>query len=57
MIAQLVERVREQLGTAAYERAVATGRAMDRAEAVARLDPATLLGAAPAAPVGQARRR
>ena len=56
-IAQLVERVREQLGTSAYEQAVAAGRAMDRAEAVTRLDPATLLAGAPAAPVGQARRR
>jgi hypothetical protein len=56
-IAQLVERVREQLGTSAYEQAVAAGRAMDRAEAVTRLDPVTLLAGAPAAPVGQARRR
>ncbi|HEX4700248.1 MAG TPA: BTAD domain-containing putative transcriptional regulator [Actinomycetes bacterium] len=57
MIAQLVERVREQLGTAAYEKPLAVGRAMDRAEAVARLDPATLRAAAPAGPAGQAGRR
>jgi hypothetical protein len=57
MIAHLVELVRERLGSATHERAVAAGRAMDRAEAMARLDPATVLTGVPAAPAGQARRR